>query len=84
MDYEYIKVQSVLVKESGKHGPVHIKPLPNQDPYLESMWVQCSKVLSNDYPIGTKFRIRAKIVHPAEYRPYISSHYTWPFEVVEE
>jgi len=83
MEYEHIIVQSVLSSERGQVGPVHIKPLPNQDPYLETMWVQCSKVLSNDFPVGTKFRIRAKIVYPTGQRPYISSHYTWPFEVVK-
>ena len=60
MEYEKIIVQSILTNEKGKHGPIHIKPLPNQAPYLETMFVQCSKVLSNDYPVGTKFRIRAK------------------------
>lgn len=63
MEYDYIIVQSVLTNERGKHGPIHIKPLPNQEPYLDTMYVQCSKTLSNDYPVGTKFRIKAKIVH---------------------
>jgi hypothetical protein len=83
MDYDYITVQSVFTKESGKHGPIHIKPLPGQEPYLETMFVQCSKTISNDYPLGTKFRIRAKIVTPKNKRPFVSSHYTWPFEVIE-
>ena len=84
MEYEHIIVQSVLTNEKGKHGPIHIKPLPNQAPYLETMFVQCSKVLSNDYPVGTKFRIRAKIIHPVGKRSFASSHYTWPFEVLYE
>ena len=84
MEYEYIIAQSVLTNERGKHGPVHIKPIPNQDPYLESMWVQCSKVLSTDYPVGTKFRIRAKIIHPIGKRSFVSSHYTWPFEALKD
>lgn len=64
MEYDYIIVQSVLTNERGKHGPIHIKPLPNQEPYLDTIYVQCSKTLSNDYPVGTKFRIKAKIVRP--------------------
>ena len=67
----------------GKSGPIHIKPLPNQGPYKESMYVQCSKVLSNDFPVGTKFKIRAKIVHPEGKRSFVSSHYTWLFEVID-
>lgn len=35
--YDYIIVESVLTKERGKHGPIHIRPIANQAPYLESM-----------------------------------------------
>ena len=48
MEYDYIIVESVLTKVRGKHGPVHIMPLPNQEPYLDTMYVECSKTLSND------------------------------------
>lgn len=84
MDYDYIIVKSVLSNESGQRGPIHIKPLPDQEPYLETMFVQCSKVLSYGHPVGTKFRIRAKIIYPEGKRPFVSSHYTWPFEIVND
>ena len=84
MDYDIIIVKSVLTNERGKHGPIHIKPLKNQEPYLDTMFVQCSKVLSNDFPVGTKFKIRAKIVCPIGKRPFVSSHYTWQFEVLTD
>jgi len=84
MDYDYIIVESVLTKESGKHGPIHIKPLPGQEPYLDTMYVQCSKTMSNDFPLGTKFKVRAKIIYPLDKRPFVSSHYTWPFEVIND
>ncbi|GAA4153017.1 hypothetical protein GCM10022217_08290 [Chryseobacterium ginsenosidimutans] len=84
MEYDYIIVQSVLTNERGKHGPIHIRPLPGQDPYDENMYVQCSKTMSNNYPVGTKFRIKAKIVYPENKRPFISTHYTWAFDIVED
>ncbi|KFE97889.1 hypothetical protein IX38_19690 [Chryseobacterium luteum] len=85
MEYDYIIVQSVLSNEKGQHGPVHIKPLPDQDPYLETMFVQCSKVLSTNFPVGTKFRIKVKIITPTNgNRAYASSHYTWPFEIIKD
>ncbi|MDQ8141488.1 hypothetical protein [Chryseobacterium sp. CFS15] len=83
MDYDYIIVHSILTNERGKHGPIHIKPLAGQDPYLETMYVQCSKSMSNDYPVGTKFRIKAKIVYPENKRPFISTHYTWKYDVLD-
>jgi hypothetical protein len=82
-DYQEIIVESFITFERGKHGPVHIRPLPGQEPYLETMYVQCSKALSNDYPVGTKFKIRAKIIKPVDGRAFASSHYTWAYEVLK-
>lgn len=85
MIYDYIIVQSVISNERGQRGSIHIKPLPNQEPYSETMFVQCSRVLSKDFPVGTKFKIKAKIIYPTNSnRPFVSSHYTWPFEVIKE
>jgi hypothetical protein len=84
MEYKYIIVQSVLTDERGKRGPVHIRPLPNQEPYLDTMFVECSKKLSENYPVGTKFRIKAKIINPNEMRSFVYSHYSWPFEVLND
>ncbi|KFE97884.1 hypothetical protein [Chryseobacterium luteum] len=84
MEYDYIIVQSVLIKEKGKYASVHIRPLPDQDPYVETMFVQCSKVLTTNFPVGTKFRIKVKIITPRNGNPYASSHYTWPFEIIKD
>ncbi len=84
MEYREIIVQSVWVNERGKPGSLAIMPLPNQEPYYDTMYVQCSKAMSSDYPVGTKFKIKAKIIQPTNGdRPFVSTHYTWPYEVVE-
>lgn len=82
-EYHHIIVESFLPRNtSGKHGPVHIRPLPNQDPYRTNMYVACSKKLSYNYPVGTKFRIRAKINQVEGGADYVYSHYLWPYEVL--
>lgn len=82
MEYKYINVKSVSTKVKGKHGDVHIMPLPNQEPYLDTMYVECSKTLSNDYEVGTRFRIKAKIVHPEGKASFVYTHYNWDYEVL--
>ncbi|WP_204345542.1 hypothetical protein [Psychroserpens algicola] len=83
-DYRHIIVESFIPADaSSRHGLVHIKPVANQEPFLESMFVQCSKELSTDYPIGTKFRIKAKITSREGGTPFVSSHYTWKYEVLK-
>lgn len=83
-DYKFILVESFYPADmSGRHGPVHIRPLPDQEPYSQSMFVECSKKLSEDYPVGTVFRIKAKIKTTDNETSHIYCHYSWKYEVVE-
>lgn len=82
-EYQFILVESFIpLDSSNRHGPIHIRPLPNQDPYKTTMFVECSKDLSYEYPLGTRFRIKAKITNREGGTPYIYSHYSWPYEVI--
>jgi hypothetical protein len=70
-DYSEIIVESFIPDNtSGLHGIVHIHPLENQNPFLPNMHVECAKELSNDYPLGTKFRIQAKITSRNGGKPF--------------
>lgn len=81
-DYDYIIVESFIPTDmTGRHGLVHIRPISGQEPFMTSLFVECSKELSNDYPVGTKFRIRAKITE-REGTPFIFSSYAWAYEVI--
>lgn len=83
-EYTEIIVESFIIdKTSGKHGAIHIRPLPNQFPFEENMLVECSKQLINDYTIGTKFIIKAKIISKEGGKPFIYSHYSWNYTVVK-
>lgn len=83
-EYQYILVESFIpYNTTGRHGSVHIRPLPNQEPFETSMFVECSKALINDYPVGTKFRIKAKITRREGGTPFVYSSYSWSYEVVE-
>jgi hypothetical protein len=82
--YDFIIVESFIPQNSsGHHGLVHIRPLPLQDPYHESMFVECSKELSLNYPVGTRFRIKGKITSKAGGAPFVYSYYRWPYEVLK-
>lgn len=83
-EYSFIIVESFKVENtSGKHGDIHIRPLKNQAPFSEMMFVECSKVLTTEYPVGTKFKIKAKITSREGGSPFIYSHYSWKYEVIQ-
>ena len=81
--YTYIIVESYLPRNmSGLHGPVHIRPIKGQEPFMDTYHVECSKKLKEDYPVGTKFRIRAKVTQLLDGAKYVYSHHKWEFEVL--
>lgn len=60
-DYKEVIVESFMAdRTSGLHGGIHIRPIAGQ-PFPQSLRVECSKRLSTDYPVGTRFKIRAKL-----------------------
>jgi len=67
----------------GLHGPIHIRPVAGQGLDI-SMHVECSKSLSYSYPVGTRFRLRAKITNKEGGRPFLYSYFGWPYEVISD
>jgi hypothetical protein len=82
-DYSEIIVESFIPDStSALHGIVHIRPLECQGSFLPNMHVECAKELSNDFPLGTQFRIQAKITSRNGGKPFIYSHYKWTYIVM--
>lgn len=80
--YVFVDVESFQPEAtSGLHGKVHIRPCKGQG-YPETLHVECSKKLSRDYPVGTKFRIRAKLTDREGGGEYLYSHFRWPVQVL--
>lgn len=68
---------------SGLHGEVNIRPAAGQG-LLTTLHVECAKKLSRDYPLGTKFRIKAKLTDREGSGEYLYSNFNWPFDVLEK
>jgi hypothetical protein len=67
---------------SGLHDAVHIRPIAGQG-LATTLHVECSKSLSRDYPVGTRFRIRAKLTDRENGGEYLYSYFRWPVEVLK-
>jgi len=81
-DYEYIIVESFeSPPQSGRHGVVHVRAIPGQGAH--DLVVESPKAMRYDYPVGTKFKIMARL----KYRGRTSFLYTswqWAYRVVSE
>ena len=80
--YRYIVVESYAPNSTaGLHGLVHVRPVPGQGLNI-TLQVECSKRLSQDYPVGTKFRLRAKLTDREDGGEYLYSYHGWRVEVL--
>jgi hypothetical protein len=70
---------------AGLHGPVHIRPIEGQ-PFPTHLRVECSKDLvdTKKYPLGTRFKIRAKLTDRLGSGEFLYSYFGWMPEVLGE
>ncbi|WP_425636051.1 hypothetical protein ACPUEN_11695 [Algoriphagus yeomjeoni] len=81
--YSLIEVESYIPdKRSGRYGEVHIRPVPGQAGFDPSLHVQCSKDLSTEHPVGTRFLIKGKLNDLKGGGKFIYSSYQWTYEVI--
>ena len=66
---------------SGRHGKIHVRPVEGQG-YAPGMHVECSKRLSENYPVGTRFRLDAKLTDREDGGEYLYSSYRWKVDVL--
>ncbi len=84
-DYQFIIVESfVVTNTSGHHGPIHIRPIPGQIDFPPELFVECNKRLSNNFAVGTRFRIRAKLTRREGGARFVYSHYKWRVEILDK
>jgi hypothetical protein len=67
---------------SGLHGDLHIRPVKGQG-LAETLHVECSKKLSRNYPVGTKFKIQARLTDRDSGGEYLYSYHGWAFEIMK-
>lgn len=76
-DYQLIIVETFYPDNtSGLHGPIHVRPLPGQG-LDTSLMVECSKSLVEDYPVGSLFKIKAKVTDRLGSGTFVYSYHGW-------
>lgn len=81
--YHMIIVETYIATEtSGKHGKIHVRPAKGEI-FPQTMDVECSRAIRKLYPVGTKFKIRAKQTSKEGGEPFLYSSYKWDYEVLK-
>ncbi|MDX7952210.1 hypothetical protein P7D22_13600 [Lichenihabitans sp. Uapishka_5] len=74
-------VETYRESGSGLHGSIHVRPVAGQD-FPTSLRVRCPKKFAEAYPLGTRFRIDAKLTDREGGQPFLSTYHGWPFDVL--
>ncbi|MCB1196951.1 MAG: hypothetical protein KDK51_01145 [Deltaproteobacteria bacterium] len=80
--YRQIVIETYRGPARGGHGSVRARPVAGEF-YPPTMSVECSKEMRTSFPLGTKFRIYAKETSREGSPPFLYTHYSWPYEVIE-
>ena len=82
--YRYVVVESYRPSSTaGLHGAIHVRLVAGQGLSV-ALQVECSKQLTRRYPVGTKFRLRAKLTDREVGGEYLYSYHGWHVEVLTE
>jgi len=80
-EYKIVVVETYSAVKTGKSSRIHVRPIRGES-YPTTMDVECCRTMRKMYPIGTRFRIYAKETCREGGKPFLYSHYSWPYEVV--
>jgi hypothetical protein len=81
-EYQQVIVETYHAMKAGKSSRIHFRPVPGEA-FPPTMDVECSRSMRKLYPVGTRFRIFVKETSREGGKPFLYSHFDWPFEVVE-
>lgn len=79
--YTEILVESFFSFETCHRDRIHIRPAPNQL-YPQHLFVECSRKLTDNYPVGTVFRLRVCPKRKKDGRMHLYAHFNSHFDVV--
>lgn len=79
--YRHVLVETYMYAGGGSKHQRRLRPLPGQG--LDTkMAVECSSKMRDSHPVGTIFKIEAKITDREGSPPFLYTHHTWPYEVL--
>jgi hypothetical protein len=83
-DNPYITVVVETYENKGEPAAERIRARPVAGQGLPTtMKVECSARMRNGYPVGTRFRIRAKVTDREGGTEFLYTHYSWAYAVVQ-
>ncbi len=81
-NYRQVVIETFRGPERGDRGSVRARPVAGEL-YPPTMNVECSKDMRIRHPVGTRFRVFARETDKEGGPPFLYTHWSWPYEIVE-
>lgn len=81
MNYKYYAVETFRPGYEQSSASIRVRPLPGQGLSTETR-VECSRQMRHNHPIGTIFKIQAKLTNREGGTPFLFSSHAWPYSVL--
>ena len=79
--YYTIVVETHRISGSGLHGSIHVRPAKGEQ-FPQTMHVRFPRAIRSAYPIGTRFRVYAKLTDKEGGNPFLQTNRAWNYEVL--
>ena len=80
--YFYVIIETYMSHGEFSRHSIRARPMPGQG-FSTALKVECSSSMRERYPIGTKFKVRAKIKDTAD-APHLYTSWQWKYEVLTD
>ena len=80
-EYKYYAVETFSPGYEKSSASVRVRPLAGQG-LSTDMRVECSRQMRKNHPIGTIFKIQAKLTTREGGTPFLFSSHTWPYTLL--
>jgi hypothetical protein len=79
--YKFLVIESFVNPGEPSNLAIRCRPLPGQG-LNTKMRVECSSRMRQNYPVGTCFLIKAKIVEMQGGSTFLYTHYNWLYKLI--
>ena len=81
--YREVVIETYRARGEPSRHRIRARPVGGQG-FETSMKVECSSSMRTEYPVGTKFKVRATITDREGSPPFLYTSYRWPYEVLSD
>jgi len=80
-NYKLVVIESFVNPGEPSNLAIRCRPLPGQG-LNTKMRVECSSRMRQNYPVGTCFLVKAKIVEMQGGATFLYTHYNWSYKLM--